>query len=63
MFYPVESLARLVTHFRDCHPIEPCRATLDLDADPPAYAADVQDIIRAGVCTRTRVGGFEVTRS
>ena len=42
--YPVETLARLVTHFRDYHPIEPCRATLDLDADPPAYAADFQDI-------------------
>jgi len=42
--YPVETLARLVTHFRDYHPIEPCRATLDLDADPPACAADFQDI-------------------
>ena len=42
--YPVETLARLVTHFRDYHPIEPCRATLDVDADPPAYAADFQDI-------------------
>ena len=41
--YPVETLARLVTHFRDYHPNEPCRATLDLDADPPAYAADFQD--------------------
>ena len=36
--YPVETLARLVTHFRDYHPIEPCRATLDVDAEPPGYA-------------------------
>ena len=51
--YPVETLARLVTHFRDYHSIEPCRAALDLDDDtctcvrckcPPAYAADFQDI-------------------
>ena len=32
--YPVETLARLVTHFRNYHPIEPCRAALDLDAEP-----------------------------
>jgi len=42
--YPVETLARLVTHFGDYHPIEPCRTTLDLGADRPAYAADFQDI-------------------
>jgi magnesium chelatase family protein len=42
--YPLESLARLVTHFRDYHPIEPYRATIDLEADPPSYAADFQDI-------------------
>jgi len=41
--YPVETLARLVTHFRDYHPIEPCRATLDVDAEPPPYGADLQD--------------------
>ena len=42
--YPLESLGRLVTHFRDYHPIEPYRASIDLEADPPAYAADFQDI-------------------
>jgi len=42
--YPVETPNRLVTHFRDCHPIEPCRATLDLDAEPPTHIADFQDI-------------------
>jgi magnesium chelatase family protein len=42
--YPVESLGRLAAHFRDYHPIEPYRATLDLSADPPTYAADFQDI-------------------
>jgi len=42
--YPLESLGRLVTHFRDYHPIEPYRTSIDLDADPPAYAADFQDI-------------------
>ena len=41
--YPVATLARLVTHFRDYHPIEPCRAALDLDADPPVCAVDFQD--------------------
>jgi len=41
---PLETLARLVTHFRDYHPIEPCRATPDVDAGPPAYVADFQDI-------------------
>jgi len=42
--YPVETLARLVTHFRDYHPIEPCRAILDFDAEPPASAADFRDL-------------------
>ena len=42
--YPVETVARLVTHFCEYHRIEPCRATLGLDADPPAYAAAFQDI-------------------
>jgi hypothetical protein len=40
----VDTLGRLAAHFRDYHPIEPYRATLDLDADPPAYACDFQDI-------------------
>jgi hypothetical protein len=42
--YPVDTLARLATHFRDYHPIEPYRTVFDLDADPPAYAADFMDI-------------------
>jgi magnesium chelatase family protein len=42
--YPVDTLGRLAAHFRDYHPIEPYRTTLDLDADPPAYACDFQDI-------------------
>ncbi|PKO22184.1 MAG: magnesium chelatase [Chloroflexi bacterium HGW-Chloroflexi-1] len=42
--YPVETLARLVTHFRDYHPIEPYRTEMDLDVEPPDYAADFQDI-------------------
>ena len=42
--YPVDTLGRLATHFRDYHPIEPYRATLDLGADPPTYACDFQDI-------------------
>lgn len=42
--YPVETLGRLVAHFRNYHPIEVHRAQLDLDADPPIYAADFQDI-------------------
>ena len=54
----METLARLVTHFRDYHPIEPCRATLDLDADPPAYTADVQDIKGAGVYTQIPLGAL-----
>ncbi len=37
-------MGRLVAHFRDYHPIEPYQATFDLDADPPAYAADCSDI-------------------
>ena len=42
--YPVDTLGRLAAHFRDYHPIEPYRATLDLGADPPTYACDFQDI-------------------
>ena len=42
--YPVDTLARLVTHFRDYHPIEPYRNTMDLDVDPPSCAADLQDL-------------------
>ena len=42
--YPVETLERLVTDFRRYHPIEADHATLDLDADPPTYAADFRDI-------------------
>jgi magnesium chelatase family protein len=42
--YPVDTLARLATHFRDYHPIEPYRTVFDLDADPPAYAADFMGI-------------------
>ena len=42
--YPVETLGRLAAHFRDYHPIEPYRTVLDLDADPPSYACDLQDI-------------------
>jgi magnesium chelatase family protein len=42
--YPVETLGRLVAHLRDYNPIEPYRAALDLDGDPPAYAADFKDI-------------------
>jgi hypothetical protein len=38
------SLARLATHFRDYHPIEPNQAAVNLDADPPAYAEDFMDI-------------------
>jgi magnesium chelatase family protein len=42
--YPVETLGRLTAHFRDYHPVEPYRADLRLDDDPPAYACDLQDI-------------------
>ena len=42
--YPVDTLGRLAAHFRDYHPIEPYRATPDLDADPPSYGCDLQDI-------------------
>jgi len=44
--YPVETLARLIMHFRGCHPIELRRATLDLDADFPTYASDFRTINR-----------------
>ncbi len=42
--YPVDTLGRLAAHLRDYNPIEPYRATLDLSADPPVYAADFSDI-------------------
>jgi magnesium chelatase family protein len=42
--YPVDTLGRLVAHFADLNPIEPYRATLDLETDPPVYAADFSDI-------------------
>jgi hypothetical protein len=42
--YPAETRGWLVTRFRDCHPITPSRTVFDLDADPPAYAADFMDI-------------------
>ncbi len=42
--YPVDTLGHLVAHLADYNPIEPYRANLDLDADPPAYAADFRDI-------------------
>jgi magnesium chelatase family protein len=42
--YPVDTLGRLAAHLRDYHPIEPYTTTLDLEADPPAYAADFSDI-------------------
>ncbi len=42
--YPVDTLGRLAAHFRDYHPIEPYHADLNLDDDPPPYAADFQDI-------------------
>ena len=48
--YPVDTLGRLAAHFRDYHPIEPYRADLRLDDDPPPYAADFQDI--KGLITR-----------
>ena len=52
----METLARLVTHFRDYHPIEPCRATLDLDAEPPVCAADIQDIKGQGYTQKYPLG-------
>ncbi len=42
--YPVDTLGRLVARFRDYNPIEPYRAQLDLEAEPPVNAADFQDI-------------------
>ena len=42
--YPVDSLGRLAAHLRDYNPIEPYRATLDLDIDPAVYATDYQDV-------------------
>ncbi len=42
--YPVDSLGRLAAHLRDYHPIEPYAVSLDLEADPPVYAADFSDI-------------------
>jgi magnesium chelatase family protein len=42
--YPVDTLAHLVAHLRSYNLITPYHATLDLDADPVAYAADFSDI-------------------
>ena len=42
--YPVDTLGRLAAHFRDYHPIEPYRTTFSLDALPPPYACDFQDV-------------------
>jgi magnesium chelatase family protein len=42
--YPVDTLGRLAAHFRNYHPIEPLRTTFDLDATPPPYTSDLQDI-------------------
>jgi hypothetical protein len=42
--HPVDTLARWMTHFRDYHPIKPCRMVFDLDADSPAHAAGFADI-------------------
>ncbi len=42
--FPVETLGRLAAHFRDYHPIEPYRTSFELDADPPPYACDFQDV-------------------
>ena len=42
--YPVDTLGRLAAHFRDYHPIETYRSSFDLDANPPSYACDFQDI-------------------
>jgi magnesium chelatase family protein len=42
--YPVDTLGRLAAHLRDYHPIEPYRSSFDLDANPPLYTCDFQDI-------------------
>jgi magnesium chelatase family protein len=42
--YPVDTLGRLAAHFRNYHPIVPYRTPFDLDADPPPYACDLQDV-------------------
>jgi magnesium chelatase family protein len=42
--YPVDTLGRLAAHFRAYHPIEPYRTSFDLDAEPPPYACDLQDV-------------------
>jgi predicted ATPase with chaperone activity len=42
--YLVETLVRLVTHFRDYHPVELNKAVLELDAYSPAHAAGFVDI-------------------
>jgi hypothetical protein len=41
---PADTLAPLAAHFRDYRPIEPYTTVVDLDAGPPVYAADFQDI-------------------
>ncbi len=42
--YPVETLGQLVAHFRDYNPIQPFRADLNFEAEPPSYAADFSDV-------------------
>ena len=42
--YPVDTLGRLAAHFRNYHPIEPYRSSLDLATDSPSYSCDFQDI-------------------
>jgi magnesium chelatase family protein len=42
--YPVDTLARLAAHFRDYHPIEPYRTSLDFESQSAPYACDFQDI-------------------
>ena len=42
--YPVDTLARLAAHFRDYHPIEPYRTSLDFESSSAPYACDFQDI-------------------
>ncbi len=42
--YPVETLGRAAAHLRGYHPIEPFHSSFALDADPPPYACDFQDV-------------------
>lgn len=60
--HPVSTLARLVSHFHDYYPIEPYWTVIDLDADPPAYAADFTDI-KGQISIRNNSWGFTVIRS